>query len=465
MSTRFGSRSTRPVSTGTDSKGPCSPRTPSSRSRTGPNWRSGGRGDDRPARRLEARRRGRRRGGGGRRRHGLHSQTPLPPLRVDSRGSVPQEVLAATVTLARGMARRYPNVLELVGGTPIVRLDRFGAEVAPTLLAKLEYLNPGGSVKDRIGLAMIEAAEREGKLQPGRHYRRADLGQHRRRACDRGRAEGLPLHLRHARQDEPGEDLAAAGLRCRGRRSARPPLNADSPESYYSVSERLAARSRAASSPTSTRTWRTRRRTTRRQAPRSGTRPDGEIDALRHLRSGTGGTIIGVGALLQGAQAGDPDRRRRSGGLHLHGGRRPPVHPYLVEGIGKDSWPETMDPARRRRVGAGVRPGLLPHARRLAREEGLLVGWLWRDDGLGRAAAWRAARSGGAWSSMLSRHRPLLPRPSSTTTTGCSSTASSSGARRRPPSRRCCASAAPRTRRRPTWSRSNRTTRSVPRSS
>src|SRR5204862_2132353 len=65
------------------------------------------------------------------------------------------------------MAREYPTVLDLVGATPIVRLDRVGRDVAPTLLAKLEYLNPGGSVKDRIGLAMIERAEREGKLRPG----------------------------------------------------------------------------------------------------------------------------------------------------------------------------------------------------------------------------------------------------------------------------------------------------------
>ena len=65
------------------------------------------------------------------------------------------------------MSREYPTLLDLVGSTPIVRLDRIGREVEPTLLAKLEYLNPGGSNKDRIGMAMIEAAERDGKLKPG----------------------------------------------------------------------------------------------------------------------------------------------------------------------------------------------------------------------------------------------------------------------------------------------------------
>jgi cystathionine beta-synthase len=64
------------------------------------------------------------------------------------------------------MAQEFPSVLELVGNTPIVRLDSISREVPGTILAKLEYLNPGGSVKDRIGLAMIEAAERDGRLKP-----------------------------------------------------------------------------------------------------------------------------------------------------------------------------------------------------------------------------------------------------------------------------------------------------------
>ena len=62
---------------------------------------------------------------------------------------------------------RYPTILELVGATPIVRLDKLSPRDGAQILAKLEYLNPGGSVKDRIGLPMIEAAEREGKLRPG----------------------------------------------------------------------------------------------------------------------------------------------------------------------------------------------------------------------------------------------------------------------------------------------------------
>ena len=65
------------------------------------------------------------------------------------------------------MPREYPTVLDLIGGTPLVRLQRVARDVEPTVVAKLEWMNPGGSVKDRIGLRMIEAAEREGLLRPG----------------------------------------------------------------------------------------------------------------------------------------------------------------------------------------------------------------------------------------------------------------------------------------------------------
>jgi cystathionine beta-synthase len=65
------------------------------------------------------------------------------------------------------VAREYPTLLDLIGDTPIVRLQRVARDVAATVVAKLEYMNPGGSVKDRIGLRMIDAAERDGLLRPG----------------------------------------------------------------------------------------------------------------------------------------------------------------------------------------------------------------------------------------------------------------------------------------------------------
>ena len=108
--------------------------------------------------------------------------------------------------------------LDLIGNTPLVRLARIGAGLSCQIVAKLETTNPGGSVKDRPAVAMIDAAERDGTAQAGRHDRRADLGQHRRRPRHRRRAARLPLRLRGDRQGGAREDRSPAGLWRRGRR-------------------------------------------------------------------------------------------------------------------------------------------------------------------------------------------------------------------------------------------------------
>src|SRR3954470_6883023 len=137
------------------------------------------------------------------------------------------------------MARHYPSVLELVGGTPIVRLDALGRDVQATLLAKLEYLNPGGSVKDRIGMAMIEKAEREGKLRPGGTIVEPTSGN-----------TGVGLAIAAASKgyrcifvmpDKMSQEKISM-LRAYGAEVVITPtaVDHDSPESYYSVSSRLA---------------------------------------------------------------------------------------------------------------------------------------------------------------------------------------------------------------------------------
>ena len=137
-----------------------------------------------------------------------------------------------------GIMRVYDSFLDAVGDTPLVRLSRVARGVRPTVLAKLEMLNPGGSVKDRIGIRMIEAAERYGRPQARWHDRRADVRQHRTRARHRRGHQGVPLHLRDAGQDERREGRAAARVRRGGRHhpTAVPP---ESPESYYRVADRL----------------------------------------------------------------------------------------------------------------------------------------------------------------------------------------------------------------------------------
>ena len=136
------------------------------------------------------------------------------------------------------MGRDYPTVLDLVGQTPIVRLDRLGRDVAPTLLAKLEYLNPGGSVKDRIGMAMIEAAERDGLLKPGGTIVEPTSG-------NTGVGLAMAAALKGYRcifvmPDKMSQEKISM-LRAYGAEVVITPtaVEADSPESYYSVSARL----------------------------------------------------------------------------------------------------------------------------------------------------------------------------------------------------------------------------------
>src|SRR5258708_9662357 len=137
------------------------------------------------------------------------------------------------------MAAEYPSVLELVGETPIVRLLKVGADTGSSILAKLEYLNPGGSVKDRIGLAMLEAAERDGRLKPGGTIVEPTSGN-----------TGVGLAIAAASKgyrcifvmpDKMSQEKIAL-LRAYGAEVVitLTAVDHDSPESYYSVSDRLA---------------------------------------------------------------------------------------------------------------------------------------------------------------------------------------------------------------------------------
>ena len=137
------------------------------------------------------------------------------------------------------MAREYPTVLDLVGDTPLVRLQRLVPEGAGTVVAKLEYLNPGGSVKDRIGITMIEAAEREGKLKPGGTIVEPTSG-------NTGTGLAIAAALKGYRcifvmPDKMSQEKISL-LRAYGAEVVVCPyaVAPESPESYYSVSDRLA---------------------------------------------------------------------------------------------------------------------------------------------------------------------------------------------------------------------------------
>ncbi|CAB4711222.1 MAG: cystathionine beta-synthase [Actinobacteria bacterium] len=270
------------------------------------------------------------------------------------------------------MAREYPTVLDLVGGTPIVRLDRISEEVPGQILAKLEFLNPGGSVKDRIGLSMIEAAERDGKLKPGGTIVEPTSGN-----------TGVGLAIAAAKKgyrcifvmpDKMSQEKIAM-LRAYGAEVVITPTAVDhhSPESYYSVSDRLAEEIPGGFKPdqySNTANPESHYRTT---GPEIMEQTGGEIDAIV-ISVGTGGTISGVGRYFKEHRPEvqiigvDPE------GSIYTAKDESELRPYLVEGIGKDTWPETIDlNVVDRWVQVSDRDSFLT-ARRLSREEGILAG-------------------------------------------------------------------------------------------
>ena len=261
------------------------------------------------------------------------------------------------------------SILDLIGDTPLVRMPRIADGVSCEVLAKLEMLNPGGSVKDRPAVAMIDAAEREGLLKPGGTIIEPTSG---------NTGVGLALvaaqrdyHCVFVMTDKVSQEKVQL-LRAYGAEVVVCPVAVDpeDPDSYYSTAERLVAETPGAYRPNQYFNQVNPLSHELTTGPELWKQTAGRITHFV-AGAGTGGTLNGVGRYLKRQNpdiqmvAGDPEGSVFSGGS----GR-----PYLVEGIGEDFWPETYDPEVVDRVIPISDQDSFDMARLVTRREGLLIG-------------------------------------------------------------------------------------------
>jgi cystathionine beta-synthase len=266
------------------------------------------------------------------------------------------------------------SILDLVGNTPLVQLTRVTRDLGPAdrqplILAKLEMLSPGGSVKDRIGLPMIDAAEREGKLKAGGTIIEPTSG-------NTGHGLAIAAALKGYRcifvmADKQSAEKQAL-LRAYGAEVVLCPTNVapESPESYYSVAARLARDIPGAFKPDQYWNLENTLAHERTTGPEIWAQTEGRISHLI-ASVGTGGTISGTAHYLREKNPGivvvgaDPEGSVLSGDT---------ARPYLQEGIGEDFFPGTYDPATVDRWVRVSDRDAFAMARRITREEGILAG-------------------------------------------------------------------------------------------
>jgi cystathionine beta-synthase len=270
-----------------------------------------------------------------------------------------------------GKAELKDSILDTIGHTPLVRLSRIAAGLVPQVVAKLEVFNPGGSIKDRVAVALIDAAEREGKLRPGGTIVEPTSGNTGTGLAIAARLKGYRvIAVMPDKMSREKIDL----LRAYGAEVVVAPTDVppDSPQSYYRVADRLTDEIPGAFQPNQYFNPANPRAHFESTGPELWQQLGAQIT---HVVAGvgTGGTVTGVARYLRERKPGieiigaDPEGSIYSGGEEN-------VRPYLVEGVGEDFWPGTFDPSVIDRwVMVSDRDAFLT-TRRLARAEGILAG-------------------------------------------------------------------------------------------
>ncbi len=278
------------------------------------------------------------------------------------------------------------SILDAIGRAPLVRLSRIGAGLTPQLLAKVESLNPGGSIKDKVAVALIEAAERDGLLKPGGTLIEPTSGNTGTGLAIAARLKGYRvIAVMPDKQSREKVDL----LRAYGAEVVMTPTDVapESPQSYYKVAERLAAETPGGFRPNQYANAANPEAHYRTTGPELWEQTGGRITHLV-VGVGTGGTVTGTGRYLRERNpqisiiGADPE-----GSIYSCGADG--VRPYLVEGVGEDFWPQTFDPSIVDRYITVSDKDSFLMTRRLAQREGILAGG---SSGLALVAALRVAQ-------------------------------------------------------------------------
>src|SRR5262247_3921846 len=268
------------------------------------------------------------------------------------------------------------DILEVIGGTPMVRLNRIAQGVRPTMLAKLEYLNPGGSVKDRIGIAMLEAAEKSGKIKPGGTIIEGTSG-------NTGMGLALAAAIKGYRciftmPDKMSQEKIDA-LRALGAEVIVTPTEVehDDPRSYHSVARRLSREIPNSIYPNQYENPANTDAHYKTTGPEIWEQTAGKVTHVV-IGVGTGGTITGVARFLKGK---NPNIRVIGadpvGSIFaemFRTGRKPQAQPYKTEGIGQDEKPANVDFSVIDEIHPVSDKDAFLRTRLLARTEGIFAG-------------------------------------------------------------------------------------------